>query len=137
MKPETTERVVDATARYQQNVKEADLAAPPAQSKREKYLSRNLARTKANLLANEASAAGAIAPATASLAQLSQERIIGSSDLFDINYLELAIAVGRAVARIQIGSFNGTGFLVGPELLMTNHHVLENEDDARRAVAQL
>lgn len=136
MKPETTERVVDATARYQQNVKEVDVAAPPAQSKREKYLSRNLARTKANLLANEASAAGAIAPATASLAQLSQERIIGSSDLFDINYLELAIAVGRAVARIQIGSFNGTGFLVGPELLMTNHHVLENEDDARRAVAQ-
>lgn len=134
MKPETTARVVDATARYEQNVK--DPAASPPQSKREKYLSRNLSRTKANLLANEAVAAGAVAPPTASLAQLSQERIIGTSDLFDINYLELAIAVGRAVARIQIGSFNATGFLVGPELLITNHHVLENEDDARRAVAQ-
>ena len=136
MKPETTERVVNATARYEQNVSEVDAAAPPAQSRREKYLSRNLARTKANLLANEAVAAGAVAPPTASLAQLSQERIIGSSDLFDINYLELAIAVGRAVARIQIGAFNATGFLVGPELLITNHHVLEDEDDARRAVAQ-
>lgn len=134
MKPETTARVVDATARYEQDVK--DIPPSPPQSKREKYLSRNLARTKANLLANEAVAAGAPAPPTASLAQLSQERIIGTSDLFDINYLELAIAVGRAVARIQIGSFNATGFLVGPELLITNHHVLENEDDARRAVAQ-
>jgi endonuclease G, mitochondrial len=135
MKPETTERVVDATARYQQRVKHVD-APPPVQSKREKYLSRNLARTKATLLANEAEAAGAVASATASLAQLSQERIVGTSDLFDINYLELAIAVGRSVARIQIGSFNATGFLIGPELLITNHHVLETEDDARRAVAQ-
>jgi endonuclease G, mitochondrial len=134
MKPETKARVVDATARYQQDVKTAD--APPAQSRREKYLSRNLARTKANLLATEAEASGATATPTASLAQLSQERIIGTSDLFDINYLELAIAVGRAVARIQIGSDHATGFLVGPELLITNNHVLENEGDARRAVAQ-
>ena len=134
MKTETRSRVVDATARYEQDVKHAD--APPVQSRREKYLSRNLARTKANLLATEAEAAGATATPTASLAQLSQERIIGTSDLFDIHYLELAIAVGRAVARIQIASDHGTGVLVGPELLMTNNHVLEDEGDARRAVAQ-
>lgn len=134
MKPEQSARVVDATARYEEDVK--PVATPTMKSKRERYLSRNLARTKANLLATEAEAAGATASPTVSLAQLSQERIIGTSDLFDINYLELAIAVGRAVARIQIGSDHGTGFLVGPELLMTNNHVLENESDVRRAVAQ-
>lgn len=129
-----TKRIVDATARYEQGVISTDVVLAP--SRREKYLSRNFARAKANLLASEAVAAGATMPATESLAQLSQERIIGTSDLLDITYLELAIAVGRAVARIQIGSAHATGFLVGPELLITNNHVLENEEDARRAVAQ-
>jgi endonuclease G len=134
MEIETTERIVGAAARFQEGVKDA--ANAPIQSRREKYLSRNLARTKANLLVTEAVAAGATALPTASLAQLSQERIIGTSDLFDINYLELAIAVGRGVARIQVGTSHATGFLVGPGLLMTNHHVLGNEEDARRALAQ-
>jgi len=88
------------------------------------------------MFASEAVAVGAPSSSREALAQISQERIIGSSDLVDINYLELAIAVGRAVARIQIGNEYGTGFMVGPGLLMTNHHVLEDEDDARRALAQ-
>ena len=134
MEIETTERMVGAAARFQEDVKYA--ATAPNQSRREKYLSRNLARTKANLLATAAVAAGATAPPTDSVAQLSQERIIGTSDLFDINYLELAIAVGRGVARIEIGAARATGFLVGPGLLMTNNHVLENEEDARRALAE-
>lgn len=134
MEIETTERIVDAAARYEEGVKDGGEAPP--QSRREKYLSRNLARTKANLLATEAVAAGATTAPTESLAQLSQERIIGTSDLFDINYLELAIAVGRGVARIEIGSAHATGFLVGPGLLMTNHHVLKNEESAGRALAQ-
>src|ERR1700730_1946748 len=134
MEIETTKRIVGAAARYEESVK--DVADTPPQSRREKYLSRNLARTKANLLATEAVAAGATAPPTESLAQLSEERIIGTSDLFDINYLELAIAVGRGVARIEIGAAHATGFLVGPGLLMTNHHVLKNEGDAGRALAQ-
>ena len=138
MEIETTERLVGAATRFEQNVKPvADASkSKDTRSRREKYLSRNLARTKANLLASEATAAGAPALSTESLAQISQERIIGSSDLFDINYLELAIAVGRSVARIEIGPAHATGFLVGPGLLMTNHHVLGNEADARQALAQ-
>jgi endonuclease G len=135
MEMETAERIVDAAARFEERVNIAP-AETPRQSPREKYLSRNLARTKANLLATEAVAAGATATPAESLAQLAQERIIGTSDLFDINYLELAIAVGRAVARIELGSAHATGFLVGPSLLMTNNHVLKSEEDARRAVAQ-
>jgi endonuclease G len=137
MEIETTKRMVDAAARYDACVKHTkEDVVPPQISRRERYLSRNLARAKANLLAKEAADAGVATTPTESLAQLSQERIIGTSDLFDINYLELAIAVGRAVARIEIGAAHATGFLVGPGLLMTNNHVLETEADARRAVAQ-
>ena len=110
--------------------------AGPRRSARTLYLARNLAGTKAKLFASAAVADGAPATSREALAQISQERIIGSSDLVDINYLELAIAVGRAVARIQIGNEYGTGFLVGPGLLMTNHHVLEDENDAARATAE-
>ncbi len=134
MQPETTERIVAAAARFEEKVKDAPLAPPP--SRRERYLSRNLSRTKATLLATEAVAAGATAPPAVSVAEISHERIVGTSDLVDINYLELAIAVGRGVARIQIAGAHGTGFLVGPGLIMTNNHVLENEEDAIRAIAQ-
>jgi endonuclease G, mitochondrial len=54
----------------------------------------------------------------------------------DLNYLELAIAVARAICRIRIGSAAGTGVLVGPRLLMTNNHVLRSIDDALAAEAQ-
>src|SRR5215813_1945666 len=102
MEIDTTERLISAATRFEHGV---DSTAPvPEPSRREKYLSRNLARTKANLLANEAVAAGAPPAPSQSLAQLAQERIIGSSDLFDINYLELAIAMGRSVARMEIGT---------------------------------
>jgi endonuclease G len=134
MEIETAERMLGAADRFEESVKNG--AEEPKQSRRERYLSRNFAKTKASLLATAAEAAGATTPPAESLAQFSQERIIGTSDLFDINYLELAIAVGRGVARIQLGASHATGFLVGPGLLMTNHHVLENEEAARRALAQ-
>jgi len=134
MELDFSERMIGAATRFDYGVN--NNAPIPEPSRREKYLSRNLARTKATLLANEAVAAGVDTPPAQSLAQLAQERIIGSSDLLDINYLELAIAMGRSVARIEIGNAHATGFLVGPGLLMTNHHVLENEADASRALAQ-
>ena len=112
------------------------LQPAPAPTRRTQYLARNLAKARAGMSVTAAVAAGAPQNAGESVAQLSQERIIGSSDLLDINYLELAIAVSRAVARIQIGNAFGTGFLVGPGLLMTNHHVIQDGDVARRAVAQ-
>src|SRR5436190_23700651 len=128
-----TDRLVSAAVRFKKNVKQrADYVSP----ERTRYLARKLARTKANMLATAAVAAGASSNSDRTVAQLSQERIIGSSDLVDINYLELAIAIGRGVARIQIGNEFGTGFLVGPGLAMTNHHVIENENDARGALFQ-
>jgi endonuclease G len=61
------------------------------------------------------------------------ERIIQGNDLTDISYLARGIHASRAVCRIEIRHGNqligyGTGFLVAPGVLLTNHHVLERVD---------
>ena len=100
------------------------------------YLGRQLTLDRARLLSTAAETAGTPGVAWDTIRELSRERIIGSSDLLDINYFELAIAISRAVARIQLGNEYGTGFLVGPGLLMTNHHVLHSGVEAGHASAQ-
>jgi|GEM_PF-2066749 len=65
------------------------------------------------------------------------EQIIGSEDNFlDISVLAGAIYSAQAVGRIEIpeGRAIGTGFLVGPDLLLTNQHVLKNERSLEEAV---
>lgn len=60
------------------------------------------------------------------------ERVIGEDDLVSALFLEAGARAARAVARIAIGYAGGegggygTGSLVSPELLLTNHHVLPN-----------
>ena len=57
------------------------------------------------------------------------ERIIGESDLTAINYLDRGRRAAAAVCRIRVpadgGEWYGTGFLVGPRLLLTNRASLE------------
>jgi endonuclease G len=68
------------------------------------------------------------------------ERIVGESDLISINYLDRGRRAAAAVCRITVpasgGAWYGTGFLVGPRLLMTNHHVLKSLDDASQCEAE-
>jgi endonuclease G, mitochondrial len=72
---------------------------------------------------------------------LAFERIIGDTDLVDINYFDLGINSARSVCRIQVRSETGTmlgmgtGFMVSPSLLLTNHHVLDSLDHCRRSLA--
>ena len=60
------------------------------------------------------------------LARTQLERIINGNDLVSINYLERGLAASRAVCRIQLRNSAGnvvgygTGFLIGPGVLMTN-----------------
>lgn len=65
------------------------------------------------------------------------ERIIGESDLTSINYLDRGRRAAAAVCRIRApslgGEWYGTGFLAGPRLLVTNHHVLADAGDAGQA----
>ena len=64
------------------------------------------------------------------IGKIALERVIGTRDLLDINFLELAIAIARSVGRMQNDNEFGTGFLVGPRLLMTNNHVIEDANSA-------
>ena len=68
------------------------------------------------------------------------ERIIGDSDLLSINFLDRGRKAAAAVCRIKVpsdgGIWYGTGFLVGPRLLLTNHHVLANADEASQSEAE-
>jgi endonuclease G len=87
----------------------------------------------ADILRAAASASGRDVDVRASL---SEERIIGRGDLQNVAYLEVGVAVARGVARIRIGGGSGTGSLIGPRILMTNHHVISattDIDDATRA----
>lgn len=72
------------------------------------------------------------------------ERLIGdTNDLEDSPPTELARAAGRPVARIvdlvdaaKIGDGFATGFLVAPDLLVTNWHVFDSPEDAVMTGAQ-
>lgn len=70
------------------------------------------------------------------------ERVIGESDLFLLNYLEKGLRVGKSVCRIEINNGSGretgygTGFLVSPNLLLTNNHVLPSYEIAINSSAQ-
>jgi hypothetical protein len=74
--------------------------------------------------------------------RIALERIIGpTSDLQPFtSYLDRALIAGRAVGRIQMrtdqGLSYGTGFLVSPSLLLTNHHVLPDIAAAGRSLVQ-
>ena len=71
---------------------------------------------------------------------LGLERILGTSDLLEINFLDIGRRTGRAVGRIQVRDLAGrvrefgTGFLVSPSLLLTNNHVLPSADSSRRSL---
>ncbi|MFY0521223.1 DNA/RNA non-specific endonuclease [Lysinibacillus sp. UGB7] len=73
---------------------------------------------------------------------LAIERIIEGNDLFPISYFEAGLNAARSVCRIEVRDRigrvrgHGTGFLVSPSLLLTNNHVLADEDAALFSLAQ-
>ncbi len=70
------------------------------------------------------------------------EKIINTADFVGIRYLEEGVAASRAVCRIDIRDEAGrvvgfgTGSLVSPRLLLTNHHVLPSAEVARLSAAE-
>lgn len=71
---------------------------------------------------------------------LGLERILGTSDLVEINFLDIGRRSGRPVGRVQVRDMAGrvrefgTGFLVSPNLLLTNNHVLPAAESARNSL---
>ena len=69
------------------------------------------------------------------------ERILKGNDLTDVSYLLRGLDAARSVCRIVIRKEGrlvgyGTGFLVAPGVVMTNHHVLENEAEVAASSAE-
>lgn len=65
-----------------------------------------------------------------------KEKVFGENTLRSIAFLEKALDVARSVVRIELPFSQGTGFMLTPDLLLTNHHVLENESDVSKAMFQ-
>ncbi len=80
-------------------------------------------------------------PATATLPEVVRnEAIVGVDDMVDFPFLQAGSKVGRSVALLSVPRFengvqkrteagvpwlmNGTGWVIGPRLLITNHHVI-------------
>ena len=105
-------------------------------ARRRLHLANVATSAKADSLALAAEATGAPPVSRAQIVDIANERIIGASDLQDVNYLELALAVARGVARIKLPNGAATGFMVAPGVMLTNNHVFPSPDAARRSLAQ-
>lgn len=66
------------------------------------------------------------------------ELVLDGSNLLPFHFLRVGDRLGRAVVKLQRSDgAAGTGFLVAPDVLLTNHHVLPDRETARgtRALA--
>lgn len=64
------------------------------------------------------------------------EVILEGRDLLPFHFLRMGDRMGRAVVKIQRDDgATGTGFLVAPDVLLTNHHVLPSAEVAAGAIA--
>ena len=75
------------------------------------------------------------------VANVRLERILQGNELTDITYLAQGTLCARSVCRIVIRRNNrlegyGTGFLVAPGVLMTNHHVLPSPEYVKESIAE-
>lgn len=64
------------------------------------------------------------------------EAVVGEPNFKAIWWLDLAVQSARHVARVKLPNGSASGFLIGPDVFMTNNHVLENEVDAKNAILQ-
>jgi V8-like Glu-specific endopeptidase len=67
---------------------------------------------------------------------LTYEKVIGLNNLLNIAWLSRALELAAPVARVVTLSGPGTGFLVGTDLLLTNHHVLPDQQTAEQTMVE-
>ena len=61
-----------------------------------------------------------------------QEKLIGENNLRPVAFLETGVQRSRAVARLTFpGRGVATGFMIGPDRLLTNNHVFGNATGGR------
>ena len=73
---------------------------------------------------------------------IAMERILGKNDLFPISYLQIGLNISKSVCRISIRDSRGvvvgygTGFLVAPNIILTNNHVISSYEVASNSIAE-
>lgn len=71
--------------------------------------------------------------------QIIKEGIVGSNDMVTTNFLHKGSRVARCVGRISYRDTRealGTGFLVSPNIIMTNNHVLPDVNEASQCIVE-
>lgn len=143
IKPQV-DRMVAAAERYEQYSDQIrkvrseidkgriDKIEPPERQK--KFMAREvqIAVTKGRL---PDTATGLAVP---DVARFGLERMLGgTSDFLSIEFFEAGLVAARAVGRLQTPFSLGTGFLVAPDILLTNNHVLPDEETAEGSVLEM
>ncbi|HYV91152.1 MAG TPA: phospholipase D-like domain-containing protein [Chitinophagales bacterium] len=65
------------------------------------------------------------------------ERVLGTNDLVGVAFLQMGLNIAKTVGRIWVCNGTGglcgygTGFMISPSLLITNHHVLTDKAMAK------
>jgi V8-like Glu-specific endopeptidase len=67
---------------------------------------------------------------------LPEDLILGINNLKQISWIEQGLQVARSVCRLLTPKGLGNGFLIAPDLLMTNNHVLASAEVAGRSQAE-
>lgn len=66
---------------------------------------------------------------------MTAEKITGTNNLKSISLLEKMLQASRSVAHITIPGIGvATGFMISPDILITNHHVFRSPGDASEAI---
>ncbi|WP_059051337.1 trypsin-like serine peptidase [Paenibacillus senegalimassiliensis] len=64
------------------------------------------------------------------------KQIIGQNNLLNISWMGRGLEISKSVARIITPEGYGTGFLIGPDILLTNNHVIKSAKDAEKSVVE-
>ncbi len=64
------------------------------------------------------------------------EALLGEPNFKSIWWLEVALDAARRVMRVKLAAGSASGFLIAPDVMMTNNHVFENTNDAKNAKLQ-
>ncbi|MCA8927321.1 MAG: endonuclease [Alphaproteobacteria bacterium] len=137
-----------AIAAVQQALKDGKT---PLELDRHERVGKRLRRLGFRELAAELKPEEAMQPARAAIAladhdetaRVGLERVLGQNNLTGVRYLSHGNRASRAVGRIRIRDASqrivgyGTGFLVSPQLVLTNHHVLQTAIDAQNSQLEM
>ena len=67
---------------------------------------------------------------------LTYEKVVGLNNLLSIGWVGRALELAACVCRVNTPAGPGSGFLIATDLLLTNHHVLPDEQTAAATVAE-